>query len=46
MLMAGQSIVSRFQLTNLHIYHRTRAELLEEQPWPPVLNDVTQGWHI
>lgn len=40
MLMAGQSIVSRFHLTNLHTSHRTRVELFEKQPWPAVLNDV------
>lgn len=40
MLMAGQSIVSRYQLTNLHINHRTREELFEDQPWPPIINDV------
>ncbi|TID16413.1 HET-domain-containing protein [Venturia nashicola] len=40
MLMAGQSIVSRYHLTSFHVSHRIRAELLEEQPWPPVLNGV------
>ncbi|KAF2432567.1 HET-domain-containing protein [Tothia fuscella] len=40
MFMAGEVVASRYQLTNLHVYHRTRAELFVERPWPPLLIDM------
>jgi hypothetical protein len=40
MFMAGQVLVSRIKLTDLHMHHRPRSEIIYDRPWPPILNDL------
>jgi hypothetical protein len=40
MFMAGQALVSRKILTELHMHHRPKSTIIYERPWPPVLNDL------
>jgi hypothetical protein len=40
MFMAGQVLVSRIKLTDLHMYHRPLSAILHDQPWPPIVNDL------